>query len=198
MKIAAVIATAVLFALPKPVRANDAYYDKQEQIRRDAEKLVEFERRNEEAAKRRYDQAHPTSSPDGGGALAMFGLLGLVAAFGFGIWKAHVASGDYRPSHHSPNLVDPVTFNPTPSYKPKRQKLNTALVGELFVNLIGEILKLDEADAQRLIGDIQSKWDIEFAVDHGQLNITQTELERVAVYWHEIRPYCEKHIGDVG
>lgn len=85
----------------------------------------------------------------------------------------------------------------TLDYNPPRRKMSAEEAGTKFVKLLGEVNKLPRDEAQQLISKIETKWDIEFSISEGHLNIAPIELERVAVYWHEISPFWEKYKNGV-
>ena len=79
------LAFLAILLLAQPVRSNQ--YDTDEQIRRDAQRLSDYEAGQREAAKNRYDEAHHSSGGSGGA-----GLVFLALVIGFAILKSRSRS----------------------------------------------------------------------------------------------------------
>ena len=91
-KLIKLIMLVSLLLAPSCILANQRAYDRDEQIRRDAQKLADYDKAQRDAAKERYDEK---SSGQGGQALGTLFCLAVIVGMGVWCYKQWVSKPPY-------------------------------------------------------------------------------------------------------
>lgn len=188
--------------LPFRLAANDQYYDKQEEIRRAAERLDEMDRRNREAAKERYDRAHPrpSSNDDGTGYLALILVFGVFCFFAWRQIAAQNPSPARRSSYVPPSYSVPTTmppplpdyYSPSPKVVREIDDHQANVAGQKFAEVLSRAETEIPELLPQLVAEIKRRWKLSFELEDGKLSIDTIQLKNLAKHWDRIWGFCDR------